>query len=72
MIALPIAISLFGFMRTIGGLKTCRKRLHQYSPDLPQCPECREISIENWRNLNADRHRENIRRWKKANPDKVR
>lgn len=59
-------------MNSIDGFKICRKGLHRYLADEKQCPECRKISVQRWRDANAERHRANIQRWKKANPVKVR
>jgi hypothetical protein len=51
-------------------MKTCRRKLHQYANNLPQCPECNRANVKLWKKKNKEKHTAFSKTWKEANPDK--
>jgi hypothetical protein len=58
-------------MKTTLQLKLCRNKLHWYSTDKRQCPECLKASTLKWKRANPESGRESAKKWRQANPEKA-
>lgn len=61
---IPTATSKIGHMEILAEQKLCRKGLHSYPLTDVRCKECRKINIRKWKQANPARVREMNNKWR--------